>query len=413
MNRFLFKYPTRGRPDWFKQTLENYFNKLSGKHQYQFIIAMDTDDASMNNQEMRNWLALKAGNVLTYYYSNHRTKIEACNSGIPDEGWDILVLVSDDMVPVEKGFDDIIAQDMQREFPNLDGALHYPDGLAGQKLLTYSVVGKNLYEMIGFVYWPAYRGTWCDNDFMDTVILWGKYWYSPRNIVRHFWQKNGVDEVYRKGESTYQDDRKIYEWRKAKGFPVSFSQNDEDWIIRRHFKDVCHGRFLDIGAGDGVTFSNTKILYDMGWNGVAVAPSPNFMSALKENFSCQRVKYVQSALTDKDGPVEMYHTPDFTSTLSESHRAKWENITKYTKISVEGISWSTLLNQHGNDFDFVNIDTEGTNIEILKNMPNIYKEKVKMFCVEFDNQITAVRDLLCPYGYKVIHTTGENVILSK
>src|SRR4030043_73973 len=99
MNRFLFKYPTRGRPDWFKQTLENYFNKLSGKHQYQFIIAMDTDDASMNNQEMRNWLALKAGNVLTYYYSNHRTKIEACNSGIPDEGWDILVLVSDDMVP--------------------------------------------------------------------------------------------------------------------------------------------------------------------------------------------------------------------------------------------------------------------------------------------------------------------------
>jgi FkbM family methyltransferase len=410
--RFLFKYPTRSRPDWFKETLKAYQDKLSGKHEHRFIVAMDTDDPAMNNPEMKNFLHEQ--NNLSYFYADHKTKIEACNRGIPDDGWDILVLVSDDMTPWVDGFDDIIAQDMQREFPGaLDGALHYPDGFAGNSLLTYSIMGHGLYERIEFIYWPAYKGTWCDNDFMELTKKWGKYKLIEKDIIRHQWKKHGSDLVYDKGDSTYKEDKDVFVWRKARGFPVSFSQSDEDWYIRRYFKDKFSGRFLDIGAGDGVAFSNTKILYDMGFNGVAVEPSPNFCQAIRENFPGDRIKIVQAALTDKDGPIELYHTPDFTSTLSEEHKAKWENTTPYTKIGVDGICWNTLLTQYGCDFDFLNIDIEGLSIAMLSIMPHEYKYNAKMFCVEHDGQITAVQDLLCPYGFKVIHTNGENVILGK
>ena len=300
--KFLFKYPTRGRPHWFQETLNAYYEKLSGKHEYQFVIAMDNNDETMNNGSMRYWLDSQEN--LTYFYRDRANKIQACNTGIPDDGWDILVLISDDMTPVADGFDDIIAQDMAREFPDIDGALHYNDGLTADKLITLSIMGKKLYDRIGFVYWPAYQGLWCDNDFMELTKLWGKYWYSDKTIIRHDWQKFGRDATYAKGESSNDRDNKIFQWRQLHGFPISFSQNDCDWIIRKYFKDKFDGRFLDIGAGDGVTFSNTKLLYDMGWCGISVEPSPSLCECFGKNIMRDRVKLITACLTAENGPVK-------------------------------------------------------------------------------------------------------------
>jgi FkbM family methyltransferase len=408
--KFLFKYPSRGRPDWFRDTLAAYYGKLSGKHEYQFVITLDADDASMNTAPMRNWL--NAQNNLSYHYGTHRSKIEACNADVPEDGWDILVLVSDDMTPLVQDFDDVIAQDMQRQFPGLDGALHYNDGVA-QKLIRLSIMGRKLYERLGWVYYPAYQGQWCDNEFTDITRLWERYWYTDQMIIRHDHQKHGYDDIYRKGEASFHADREIYEWRKAKGFPLAFSQNDEDSVIRRYFNDKMHGRFLDIGAGDGITFSNTKLLYDMGWGGVAVEPSPNLMQVLRENFPPDRVKHVQAALTDKDGPVEFYHSPDFISTLNEAHKAKWQDKANYTKIGVDGICWQTLMARHGTDFDFLNLDIEGENIRMLRLIPQEYLVRLKLACIEYDGNIGAVKAVMEPFGFQAIHVTGENVILGK
>lgn len=411
--KFLFKYPTRGRPDWFQETLAAYYSKLSGRHEYQFVITLDEDDASMNTAPMRNWL--NAQKDLDYNYGEHRTKIEACNADVPDGGWDVLVLVSDDMTPLVQGFDDVIALDMQREFPDLDGALHYNDGV-GKALIRLSIIGKKLYERLGWVYYPAYQGQWCDNEFTDVVRAWDKYWYSDKMIIRHAHRehpKYNSDVVYTKGESSYVRDREVYDWRKAKDFPLSFSQNDEDCFIRRYFKDNFHGRFLDIGAADGICFSNTKVLYDMGWEGLAVEPSPNLMDALKENFPPPRVRHIQAALTEKDGPVEFYHSPDVISTLNEDHKAKWEGQTTFKKIGVDGLCWQTLMALYGWDFDFFNLDIEGENIRMFRLIPQEYLKRLKLACIEYDGNVGAVKAVMGPFGFKVVHQTGENLILGK
>ena len=161
--KLLFKYPTRGRPDWFQRTLATYYERLSGKHDVSFLVTCDDDDMRMNTTPMRQWL--NGQKHLDYLYGPHRSKVQACNAGMPDGPWDIVILVSDDMVPTKDGFDDLIAQDMQKHFPALDGVLKYPDNYRPKEdaVVTFTVMGRQFYERYGWLYYPSYLGQWCDH----------------------------------------------------------------------------------------------------------------------------------------------------------------------------------------------------------------------------------------------------------
>lgn len=411
--KFLFKYPTRGRPDWFKETLTAYHQKLSASHECQFLVTMDEDDPTMNNDAMRQWL--DSHKHLYYGYGPAAGKIHAINRDMPKEGWDVVVLVSDDMLPLVNGFDDIIAQDMQRCLPAFDGVLHYWDHYRPKEddIVTWTVMGRAFYEQYGFLYYPAYKGMWCDNELTDISRIWGKYARCDAEIIKHQWQKYGVDAIYERDNDNFHADKTLYEARKAQGFPIKYSQNDEDVHIRRYFGDKHDGRFLDIGAGDGVTFSNTKLLYDMGWRGVAVEPSPNLFPAIKKN--CPELQAVEAALMPDCGMTPFFNAGgDFISTTSQKHKQQWEQSgARYTQINVGAISWQGLINDFGTDFDFLNLDIEGENIKMLRQIPKGLLERLQCACIEYDYELGAAMAVMGPYGFKMIHQTGENVIVGK
>jgi len=299
--RLLFKYPTRGRPDWFKETLGAYYSKLSSKHEYVFVVTMDSDDLKMNNTPMRDWLNSQPR--VLYDYGKHVTKIHACNADVPDDGWDILVMIADDMIPVVDGFDEIIVRDFEQHFPDLDGVVHYHDGLAGQALMTLPVLGRKFYQRTGFIYWPRYKAMWCDNEQMEFAQKLNKYYYNSNTIIRHFWGsvKRPQDEVNRKGEAHYHADRVVFDERKAAGFPVSF--HPDDWRLRSIYRDKYDGRYLDTCAGDGITDSRTRILYEMGWSGIALEGDRQKADAFEKNYDTRRVKLLRAVIADVDGPT--------------------------------------------------------------------------------------------------------------
>lgn len=407
--KILFKYPTKGRPEWFKSTLEKYYQLLSGENECRFIISMDTDDMTMNNGQIWNYLNDKPN--LTYFYGSHANKVQACNDNM-DYDFDILVLVSDDMIPQAKGFDKIISDDMKNYFPGLDGALHYPDGRVGSALMTQLIMGINLYRKLGYIYYPAYHSQWCDNEAMEVAQKLNKYIFIDNLIVVHEWKRNGTDEVYNVSDGQYINDKKIYEWRKERGFPYTFSQRDEDTVIRKHFENVFDGNFLDIGAGDGFTFSNTKILYDNGWSGVYIEPSPSLFPVLKELSNPDRVKLIKKALSDKSGQIGMYHAPkDFVSTTVESHRKKWQSAVNFEHISVDTITWAEI--EAMGKFDFINLDIEGNSVDMLLKMPESMLNRVKMLCVEYDDKKDLVKHYLNRYKLRPVYESAENLIFVK
>ncbi len=223
--KFLFKYPSMGRPDWFKKTLEKYYSMLSGNHKYEFVVSLNSNDATMNNASMKRFMDMQMS--LCYFYGNHKTKIDACNANLEGRDFDILFLISDDMIPIVPGFDIIIAEEMEKHFPDMDGALHFPDGYnntSEDSAITLTIIGKKLYDRIGYIYHPDYKSFFCDNEFKDVVYGMNKAVFIPKVIVRHDWRgvhHNKPDEVYRQNSKMGGGgiDEQIYHRRKKAGFP--------------------------------------------------------------------------------------------------------------------------------------------------------------------------------------------------
>ena len=209
-----------GRPGWFKQTLDKYFSMLSGHYDYEFLITLNSNDTTMNNNDMRTFM--DAYFHLDYKYGKHQTKIDACNADMDGIDFDILFLISDDMIPIVPGFDNVIVETMKKHFPDMDGALHFDDGFLGKdKTITLSIMGKKLYDKFGYIYHPDYRSFYCDLEFTDEVQRLGKCIYIPEVIVKHEWSGNSKnkDATYCRNSKLGGPDKATYSRRKKEGFP--------------------------------------------------------------------------------------------------------------------------------------------------------------------------------------------------
>jgi hypothetical protein len=224
----LVKWPTRGRANLFFQTFAQWRALESRRHRVVYLIAIDAGDPAMNNPAVLQKLE-QTVDVIYRIGPAERSKIDACNSDLSEAPAligmqpDVLILASDDMIPQAEHWDDIIAGTMRRQFPAMDGALHFDDGYIGSnRLITLSIMGWNLYRRFGWVYHPAYRSMFCDNEFTDVVRHIGKYHYESRVLFRHCHIGRRPDALFIRNQKWWDADKLMYEVRKAAGFGLTF-----------------------------------------------------------------------------------------------------------------------------------------------------------------------------------------------
>lgn len=225
MSKLVIKFPTRNRPDKFKNVFEKYISLLSKSHDVEFIVTMDDNDPTMNNESIKNWFEEKKKNTkIQYFYGHSKSKIEACNANMENADGDVLLLASDDMVPVMTGYDDIIFQSFNGVFPDFDGAIKFWDGLRPKEdmLMTLTVMGFPLYRKFGYIYHPAYKSLYCDNEQTQVCVSLGKFAISPLCIIKHDWTPQPFDELHARNENSqmYEIDGKTFAERKAKNFDM-------------------------------------------------------------------------------------------------------------------------------------------------------------------------------------------------
>src|ERR1035437_3743843 len=69
-----------------------------------------------------------------------------------------------------------------------------------------------------------------------------------------------------------------------------YSQSAQDAFVISYFKNKRNGIFIDIGANDGVSLSNTYYLEkELGWTGICIEPISAIFEKLDKNRNCIKI----------------------------------------------------------------------------------------------------------------------------
>lgn len=195
-----------------------------------------------------------------------------------------------------------------------------------------------------------------------------------------------------------------------------YSQNNEEQVIVSFFGNKV-GNLLDIGANDGITFSNSRKLLELGWSGELIEPAEKPFNKLKELYKDnKKVKLHNIAISDSRGELTFYSSgehigngdSDLLSTLSIVDKQKWENSTVYLESKVQSLKWLDFYNWQ--IYDFINIDAEGYDLSILKQM-DLKELGCKCLCIEHNgHQYNDIMRELRRYNMKTLLVNNENLI---
>lgn len=218
----LIKFPCRGRPEKFKDTFSKYLSLSSKKHNLQFILTFDENDSLMNNDNIKEFLKPHL-QYTEVNYGNSKNKIEAVNANMDNKVFDILILASDDMIPICPEYDDVIATDISENFPDLDGSVQYYNPMWEDKLDVCCNMGYKYYKRFNYIYYPGYKTIYCDNEFtyVKNALNKNKY-FSNKQLFIHNFITN--DDTASKNWHFNNEDEKLYNERKARNFDVSCLQ---------------------------------------------------------------------------------------------------------------------------------------------------------------------------------------------
>lgn len=194
------------------------------------------------------------------------------------------------------------------------------------------------------------------------------------------------------------------------GFPDDVIATGADWAVET--KDGSRqGRFLDIGAYHPKALSNTRALFELGWTGVMIEPSPHpMLDLLAEYGNESRITLVSGAVACEPGLVLLHVTDDAVSTSSDVVFELWNKKAKYIgKMLTPGIPLEYIALRFGG-FDFINIDAEGISVDLFHGMMKLGWSP-KAFCVEHDGREGELIKAATARSYSVTYGNETNLVL--
>lgn len=206
--------------------------------------------------------------------------------------------------------------------------------------------------------------------------------------------------------------------------PFFKSQYKQDqFLYEKFFKEKRNGIFVDIGAHNGVTLSNTYFFEKkMNWSGICIEPIPEVFKALKKN---RTAKCVQGCICSGRDTTQFLQITGYNNMLSgildkysKEHMERIKRESEYWACSEKIITVKcydlTKLLVENNIFhvDYLSLDTEGGELEILKSI-NFDLIDIKTISVENNYNSEEFQLFLKSVGFKKIKNLGCDEIYCK
>jgi FkbM family methyltransferase len=144
------------------------------------------------------------------------------------------------------------------------------------------------------------------------------------------------------------------------------------------------GFFIECGANDGITQSNTYLLEKLkNWNGILVEPSKNKFVECQTNRSTKNIFY-NCALVSNDFKEEFIEG-DFDGNLMSSINGR--RLNRKNLELVPTLTLNYILEKHKIEkIDFFSLDVEGYELEVLKGI-DFKKFKPSYILIEIYNHL--------------------------
>ena len=188
----------------------------------------------------------------------------------------------------------------------------------------------------------------------------------------------------------------------------------QDIFVADLLGNMRKGVFVDIGANDGVTISNSLYFEkQLDWSGIAIEPIPSVFEKLRKNRTCD---VVNGCVTPSPGKATFLEVAGGTNMLSTlaihnvgltarrlRNNAKRSNAS-IVEIEVDCFTLNSLTEKFGiSEIDFLSIDTEGGELEILKSI-DFDRTPVKVLSVENNFFKNSIREYMEQNGFFYIGT---------
>ncbi len=162
--------------------------------------------------------------------------------------------------------------------------------------------------------------------------------------------------------------------------------------------------FVQIGANDGLSFDPIRgYVEEFHWRGLLVEPQPRIFSKLVQNYrEYPQLIFENAAIGPTDGVATLYAfsedsgLPEHATMLASFRRDVLEAnghgyAGRIEEIKVPTLTFRSLLNKHSiKKVDFLQIDTEGFDYEVLK---MVDFQLIKPALIHFENNFLTADDM--------------------
>ena len=184
----------------------------------------------------------------------------------------------------------------------------------------------------------------------------------------------------------------------------SKSQLKQDLFVLLETNFKRNGFFVEFGATNGVDLSNTLLLEkDFGWKGILAEPAKIWHSDLEKNRKCNIEKNCVWSNSNTTLDFNEVVDAEFSAISKYQNRGNAYASENYIRYKVKTISLIDLLIKYNAPkvIDYLSIDTEGSEYEILSNFDfESYQFRVITCEHNYHGMREKIYDLLISKGYK-------------
>jgi len=187
---------------------------------------------------------------------------------------------------------------------------------------------------------------------------------------------------------------------------IYHSQLGQDLFVLETLKQKKNGFFIEIGAGNGKYLSNTYLLereYD--WDGILVEPNK---SSFKDCTNLRHCKVINKLILNSEMATVLFHEKrigEFSFSEGYGNNNSNDVIDSY---EIEAIKFEEIFRDFSSipDIDFLSIDTEGSEVEILSSI-DFSKYRPNIICIEHNYVKTNrvyIKNFLKSNGYIIVYS---------